>query len=103
MIFYVEFTKTLILFSLLRKKSETSKSTECNDCQYWYLLNKGFKFQPNICNGCHELLVISMNLSDIAILNIKSVDYCSISNRISITEFINLMQNHDLTEKKGTL
>ena len=25
-------------------------------------------FQPNMCNRCHEFLMISMNLSDIAIL-----------------------------------
>ena len=39
-------------------------------------LNKGFRFQPNICNGCHDLLMMFMNLSDIAISNIKSGDYC---------------------------
>ena len=33
-------------------------------------LDKGFKFQPNVCNGCHDLLMMSMNLSDIATLNI---------------------------------
>ena len=42
-------------------------------------------FQPDVCNGCHNVLMISMNLSDIAILNIHGVDY------------------HDLTEKSGTL
>ena len=34
-------------------------------------LNKGFKFQPNASNRCHNLLLMSMNLSDIAILNVK--------------------------------
>ena len=49
-------------------------------CHYWYFLNKGFKFQPNISNGCHDLLMMSMNLSDITILNIKVSDYrCIIS------------------------
>ena len=31
-------------------------------------LDKGFKFQANVCNGCHDLLMMSMNLSHIAIL-----------------------------------
>ena len=44
-----------------------------------------------------------MNLSDIAILNIKSADYHSIINGISKSEAIKLMQNIDLTEKSGTL
>ena len=34
-------------------------------------LNKGFKFKPNVCSRCHDVLMMSMNLSDIEILNIK--------------------------------
>ena len=53
---------------------------------------------------CHGLLMMSMNFSDIDILNIKSADYCFISSEISKSEVINLMQNTGLTEKKrGTL
>ena len=44
-----------------------------------------------------------MNLSDIAILNIKTADYHCIISGISGDEAINLMQNMDLTEKSGTL
>ena len=44
-----------------------------------------------------------MNLSVIAFLNIKSVDYRCIIRGISKSEAINLMQNIDLTEKSGTL
>ena len=39
-----------------------------------------------------------MNLSDIAISNIKSADYCCIISRISKSEAINLMEDIDLTE-----
>ena len=66
-------------------------------------LNNGFKFQPNVCNRCHNLLVMSMKLSDSAILSIKSVDYCCINSEISKIEAINLTQNIDLTEKSGTI
>ena len=83
--------------------NKTKKSKECDICHYWYFLDKGFKFQPNICNRYHDLLMISMNLSDIAILNIKSTDYRCIISRISKNEAINLMQNSSLTKKSGTL
>ena len=46
---------------------------------------------------------MSMNLSDIAILNIKGADYRCIISRISKSEAINLMQNTDLCEKSKTL
>ena len=75
----------------------------CLYCHYWYFLNKGFKFQPNVCNRCHDLLMMSMNLSDIAILCIKNADYHSIITGISKSEAIKLLQNIDLTEKSGTL
>ena len=57
------------------------------------------KFQQNACNRCHDSLMISMNLSNIAILNIKGSDYRCISSLISKNETTNLMQNADLTEK----
>ena len=69
--------------------NKTSESKECDICQYWYFLNKGFKFQPNVCSRCHEFLMMSMNLSDIAILNIKSADYPCIFRGISKSEAIN--------------
>ena len=80
-----------------------SKSKECDICDYWYILNKGFKFQPDVWNRCHYLLSMSMNLCNIAILNIRSPDFCSIISGISKSEAINLMQNISLTEKIRTL
>ena len=44
-----------------------------------------------------------MKLSDIAILNIKSVDYHCIISRISKSEAINLIRKTNLTEKSRTL
>ena len=51
--------------------NNTSKLKKCNFFYCWYFLNKWFQFEPNICNGCHNLIMISMNLSNIANLNIK--------------------------------
>ena len=79
--------------------NKTSASRECDICPYWYFLCYSFKFQPNVCNRCHDLITMSMNLSDIAILKIKS---CIIS-LISKNEAIKLMQNAGLTEKSRTL
>ena len=48
-------------------------------------------------------LMMSINLGDIAILNIKGSDYRCVFSGISKSEAINLMKNIDLTEKSGTL
>ena len=54
--------------------NKTSASKECDICHYWYFLNYSFKFQPNICNRCHDILMMSINLSDIAILNVYALE-----------------------------
>ena len=43
--------------------------------------------------------MMSINLSDIAVLNINGSDYRCIISLIGKNETINLMQNADLTEK----
>ena len=62
--------------------NNTSKLKKYNFFSVSIFLNKGFKFEPNICNGCHDLIMISMNLSNIAILNIKGSNYCYVISRI---------------------
>ena len=66
-------------------------------------LDKEFNCEPNVCNRCYDVLMMSMNLSDSAILNIKDADYRSIISRITKSEAINLIQNIDLITKSGTL
>ena len=83
--------------------NKTSTSKQCDVCDYWYFLNFSFKFQSNVGNRCHYLLMMSVNLSNIAILNIKGSDCrCTIS-LISKNEAIILMQNVDLSKKSRIL
>ena len=63
--------------------NKTSASKECDICHYWYFLCYRFKFQPNVCIRCLDLLTMSMNISDIDILNIKGSDYRCIISLIS--------------------
>ena len=51
--------------------NKISASNKCDICYYWYFLKYSFKFQSNVCNRCHALLMMSMNLSDIATLTLK--------------------------------
>ena len=78
---------------------KTSALNECDVFHYSYFLNHSFMFQPNVCNTCHDLLMMFINLRDIAILNIKGSDYLCIISLISKNEAIKLLQNADLTEK----
>ena len=59
---------------------------------YWCFLNYSY-------NRCHDLLMMSINLIDIAVLNIKGSDYHCIISLISKNKAIKLMENADLTKK----
>ena len=37
--------------------------------------NHGFKFQGYVCNDCHDLTMLCLNISDIAIITVKHDDY----------------------------
>ena len=46
----------------------------------WYLsllifLDKGFKYEPYLCSGCHDLMQTAINFNDVAIVSIKGSDY----------------------------
>ena len=59
--------------------------------------------QLYVCNGCHDVLMMSVNLNDIAILNIKGTNYYCIIHGISKSGAAKLLQNADLTKKRGVL
>ena len=41
---------------------KTRASKEFNIFHYWRFLHKGFKLQLDVCNGCHDVLIMSLNL-----------------------------------------
>ena len=76
-------------------KSNISK--ERMICHYWFF-NHGFKFQDSVCNKSHDLTMLGINISDIAIITVKNVDYRCFA-RNSRSEAINLSQNSVLENR----
>ena len=62
--------------------NKTSVSNECDNCHYWYFLDKEFRFQADVCKGCHDVLMMSVNLNNIAISKVLGVYYRCIIDRI---------------------
>ena len=51
---------------------------------HWHF-NHGTKFENSFCNGCHDLTMLCLSLSDNAIFTVKGVDYrCIISKSEAI-------------------
>ena len=42
--------------------NKASALKECDICHYWYFLIYSFTFQPNVCNRCHDLVMMSVIL-----------------------------------------
>ena len=61
-------------------------------CYYWFF-NRGFKFRDPICNGCHDLTTLSVNIRDIAIFTVKNVDYSCIVHNLNKSETTNLLES----------
>ena len=55
-------------------------------------LNHGLEFGNFVCNRCHDL-TMCLNINDIAIITVKSVDYHCIIHDISSSEAIRLLGN----------
>ena len=49
--------------------TRSNNSRKCMICHYFFF-NHGSKFQDYVCNGCHDLTMLSFNISDIAIIKI---------------------------------
>ena len=65
---------------------------------YWYFKDIGYKYEPRVCNGCHDLSVVVYDLNDFMISNLKGVDYrCYVFN-ISKSDAINLLNNSVIKE-----
>ena len=72
---------------------KTNKSVECMVCYFWYFKDIGFKYQPYVCNGCHDFSMIVQNLDDFVILRVKGVDYRSCVVNISKQDAVSLTSN----------
>ena len=48
---------------------------------YSHLKDIGYIYEPEVCNGCHDISIMTYELENIEILNVKGVDYrCVIWN-----------------------
>ena len=59
-------------------------------CHFWYF-NHDIICQNFIFNGCHDLTMLCLNISDIAIITVKGIAYRCIICSISKFEAIYLL------------
>ena len=67
--------------------AKSNNSKECMICHYWFF-DHGVKFQDYLCNGCHDWSMLYLNISNIAIITVRNIDY-QIMYNISKSEATN--------------
>ena len=78
----------------ISERTDTAKGHYSNECitfLYW-LFKYGLKFQDFLCNGCHNLAMLYLNICNIAIITVEGIDYCCILYDTSKSEAIPLLQ-----------
>ena len=53
--------------------NKTSASKECDICQYYYFKDIAIKYEPYLCNGCHDLMKKLWVLMMLLLLILKEV------------------------------
>ena len=74
-------------------------SKECMLCHYWYFKDVRFKFEPYVCNKCHDIMMTAYELKSIAILNVKAADLRCILWGIGTDEAVNRLNKSVLEDK----
>ena len=55
--------------------NKTSLPKECDICRHWYFKDIGFRYEPYLCNGYHDLIQKSMSFNNVAIVYVKGSAY----------------------------
>ena len=82
---------------------QTNLSKECDIYHYWYFKDMDFKYEPYLCNGCHDLIQKAMGFNNIAIVYIKENAYRIHFWYMSKDDEINKMTGSNLVDKRGVL
>ena len=51
--------------------SEGNTLKECNICQCWCFKHIAFKYEPHLCNGCHDLIQKAIGFADLLLFLLR--------------------------------
>ena len=82
---------------------KTNASKECDICHYWYFKDIDFKYEPYLCNGCHDLMQKAMSFNNVAVVYVKGSAYKINFWYMSQNDAINIMNGSSLVDERGVL
>ena len=83
--------------------NKANVSNECDICHCWYFKDICFKYEPYLCNGCHDLMQKAMGFNNVAIVYIEENAYRIDFWYMSKDDAINIMNGSNFVDKRGIL
>ena len=83
--------------------NKTNLLREYDICHYWYFKDAGFKYEPYLCNGCHDVMQKATSFNNIAIVYVKGNPYRINFWYMSKHDAINILNGSNLVDKTGVL
>ena len=83
--------------------NKTSLLEEWGNCRYVYFKDIGFKYEPYLYNGCHDLMQEAMSFNNVAIFYVKGSAYRIIFWYMSKDNAINIMNCSNFVDKRSVL
>ena len=66
---------------------------------FYCFLGKSYKYEPGVCNSCHDISMMAYQLVNIAMLKIKGNNYRCIKWKMSRSDAICRLSNSKLDAK----
>ena len=82
---------------------KTNVSKECDICHYLCFKDIAFKYEPYLCNGCHDLMQKAWIFNDVAIVYVKGNAYRIYLWYMNKNDAASIMNNSNLIDKKDVL
>ena len=79
--------------------NKTNLSKDCDICHYWYFKDISSKYEPYLCNGCHDLIQKAASFNNIATVYVEGSAYRIHFWYMSKDDAINIMNSSNLAGK----
>ena len=83
--------------------NKTNLSKECDICHYWYFKDIGFKYEPYLYNGCHDLIQKAISFINVAIVSVKGSAYGIHFWYMSKNDAVSIMNGSNLVDERDAL
>ena len=85
----------------INKCEETSR--KCSLCKFYYFLDKNFKYEPYLWDGCYDMSTKAVSMQNLTIIDHSGNYYRVIFTFMTKKDAYNLIKNAIIMSEKGTL